>query len=85
MEYVARTANQLGQAFKSRRKQLRLSQTEVAAKAGLLQAQISVIESHDAKATVTTLYKALSALGLELVLREIGSATDPGKRSRAEW
>jgi HTH-type transcriptional regulator / antitoxin HipB len=70
MEYVARTAHQLGQVLKSRRKQLGLTQREVAVKVGLLQAQISVIESHDAKATVTTLYKALSALGLELVLRE---------------
>ncbi len=85
MEYVARTAHQLGKAFRSRRKQLGLSQSEVAATAGLLQTQISVIESHDAKATVTTLYKALSALGLELVLREIGGPQAPGRRSRTEW
>lgn len=70
MEYVARTAQQLGQVLKSRRKQLGLTQSEVAAKVGLLQAQVSVIESHDTRATVTTLYKALSALGLELVLRD---------------
>jgi transcriptional regulator with XRE-family HTH domain len=81
MEYVARTAHQLGQVLKSRRKQLGLTQREVAAKVGLLQAQISVIESHDAKATVTTLYKALSALGLELVLRD----SAPAPISTTEW
>jgi HTH-type transcriptional regulator / antitoxin HipB len=75
MEYVARTAHQLGQVLKSRRKQLGLTQREVAAKVGLLQAQVSVIESHDANATVTTLYKALSALGLELVLRDNAPAS----------
>jgi HTH-type transcriptional regulator / antitoxin HipB len=81
MEYVARTAHQLGQVLKSRRQQLGLTQSEVAAKVGLLQAQVSVIESHDARATVRTLYKALSALGLELVLRD--SASAPLKP--AEW
>lgn len=81
MEYVARTAHQLGQVLKSRRKQLQLTQREVAAKVGLLQAQVSVIESHDAKATVTTLYKALSALGLELVLRD----RPPALVNPTEW
>ena len=81
MEYVARTAHQLGQVLKSRRKQLGLTQREVAAKVGLLQAQVSVIESHDAKATVTTLYKALSALGLELVLRD----SAPSPVNLTEW
>ncbi|MGC1521887.1 MAG: helix-turn-helix domain-containing protein [Steroidobacteraceae bacterium] len=67
--------------LKIRRKQLGLTQREVATKVGLLQAQVSVIESHDAKATVTTLYKALSALGLELVLRDSAPApVDP-----TEW
>jgi HTH-type transcriptional regulator / antitoxin HipB len=81
MEYVARTAHQLGQALRSRRHQLGLTQSEVGAKVGLLQAQVSVIESHGAKATVTTLYKALSALGLELVLRD--NAPAPSKPP--EW
>jgi len=81
MEYVARTAHQLGQVLKNRRQQLGLTQSEVAAKVGLSQAQVSVIESHDARATVTTLYKALSALGLELVLRD----SVPASLKPAEW
>ena len=81
MEYVARTAHQLGQVLKSRRKELGLTQSQVAAKVGLLQAQVSVIESHDVKATVTTLFKALSAVGLELVLRDSVSTTS----KHTEW
>ena len=81
MEYVARTAHQLAQVLKSRRQQLGLTQSEVAAKVGLLQAHVSVIEAHDARATVTTLYKALSALGLELVLRD----SAPAPLKPGEW
>ena len=74
MEFVARTPGQLGQVLKNWRKQRGLTQRSVAAKVGLKQAQISVIESHDAKATVETLYKVLSALGLELMLRDKSSS-----------
>jgi len=70
MEYVARTPQQLGQVLKSCRKHRGLTQSAAGAKVGLKQSTISVIEEHDAKATVATLYKALSALGLELVLRD---------------
>jgi HTH-type transcriptional regulator/antitoxin HipB len=67
--------------LKNRREQLGLTQTEVAAKVGLLQAQVSVIESQDARANVKTLYKALSALGLELVLRD----SAPAALKPEEW
>ncbi len=70
MEQVARTAHQLGQLLKTRRKKLKLTQAELAQRMGIRQSQISVIEAQDARATVMTLYKALSALGLEMVLRE---------------
>lgn len=71
MEYVALTPQQLGQVLKSCRKTRRLSQSAVGSKVGVKQSQISVIEAHGAKATVETLYKVLSALGLELVVRDI--------------
>jgi HTH-type transcriptional regulator/antitoxin HipB len=74
MEYIARTPSQLGQVLKNWRKQRGLTQSAVAAKVGLKQAQISVIENHDVKATVETLYRVLSALGLELVLRDKSSS-----------
>jgi HTH-type transcriptional regulator / antitoxin HipB len=79
VEYVARTPQQLGQVLRSCRKKRRLTQRAAGSKVGVRQSQISVIEGHGAKATVETLYKVLSALGLELVLRDIGSpdATQP--------
>jgi HTH-type transcriptional regulator/antitoxin HipB len=74
MDYVARTPEQLGQILKNCRKQLKLTQSAVGSKVGLKQSTISAIEVHGANATVETLYKALSALGLQLVIRDKSSA-----------
>ena len=70
MDYVVRTPQQLGQILKACRKKRQLTQGMVGAKVGVRQAQISVIETHGADITVATLYRLLSALGLELVLRD---------------
>ncbi|MDP9142425.1 MAG: helix-turn-helix domain-containing protein [Pseudomonadota bacterium] len=82
MDYVARTPHQLGQVLKSCRQNRRLTQAAVGSKVGIRQSQISAIEGHGAKATVETLYKMLSALGLELVLRDLESAPDS---ATSEW
>jgi HTH-type transcriptional regulator/antitoxin HipB len=81
MEYVARTPEQLGQVLKSCRKLRGLTQSAVGSKIGIKQSRISEIEAHGAPATVETLYKLLSALGLALVLRD-KAAPDTRKR---EW
>ena len=81
MEYAARTPQQLGRVLKSCRKQRRLTQGEVGSKVGVRQSQISVIEEQGAKVTVETLYKVLSGLGLELVLRDIDAADS----KTSEW
>lgn len=81
MEYAALTPQQLGQILRSCRKKRRLTQSAVGSKVGVRQSQISVIEGHGAKATVETLYKVLSALGLELVLREVGTSDS----TQSEW
>ncbi len=70
MDYAARTPQQLGQILKASRKKQGLTQSEVGAKVGLRQAQISDIETRGADITVDTLYRVVSALGLELVLRD---------------
>lgn len=70
MYYAARTPQQLGQILKASRKKQGLTQSEVGAKVGLRQAQISDIETRGADITVDTLYRVVSALGLELVLRD---------------
>jgi HTH-type transcriptional regulator/antitoxin HipB len=70
MEAITRTPQQLGQALRARRAKLKLSQTEVGSKVGIKQDTVSVLEIHTPSSTIDTLFKALSALGLELVVRE---------------
>jgi HTH-type transcriptional regulator/antitoxin HipB len=77
VEHVARTPEQLGQVLKACRKNRRMTQAKVGAKVGVRQAQISSIETHGADITVDTLYRLLSALGLELVLRDIHARGTP--------
>jgi HTH-type transcriptional regulator/antitoxin HipB len=84
LDYVARTPAQLGPILKSIRAQHGLTQRDAGAKVGLKQSTVSAIESSSAHASVDTLYKLLSALGLELVVRDKPSEHGPvlGKR---EW
>lgn len=81
MEYVARTPQQLGQALKNCRQQRGLTQAAVGSKVGLKQSTVSVIEGHGSNSNIETLYKALSALGLELVLRDKASPDT----TQVEW
>ena len=81
METIARTPQQLGHALRSRRTKLKLSQAEVGGKSGIKQDTVSTLEIHTPSTTVETLYKVLSVLGLELVVREKASAT----RTDQEW
>lgn len=70
METIARTPQQLGQALRSRRTKLKLSQTDVGSGVGIKQDTVSALEIRTPSSTVETLYKALSVLGLELIVRE---------------
>jgi HTH-type transcriptional regulator/antitoxin HipB len=70
MDYVARTPKQLGQILQASRKRRELTQQAAANKVGLKQATISAAENNASGTSVETLYKLLSALGLELVLRD---------------
>lgn len=81
MEYVARTPQQVGQILKAARQQRALTQSATGARVGLKQSTISAIETHGANTTLETLYKALSALGLELVLRDKAAP----RTARTEW
>jgi HTH-type transcriptional regulator/antitoxin HipB len=75
METTTRTPQQLGQAVKARRTAMKLSQTAVGNKVGIKQNTVSVLEIHTPSSTIETLFKALSALNLELVIREKARAT----------
>ena len=74
MEQIARDAKQIGQALRRRRKALGLTQAEVGSKAQVRQETVSKLESGRPGATLHTTLAVLSALGLELVIRERSKA-----------
>lgn len=84
MDYVARSPAQLGQIIRNCRKRLDLSQQAAASKVGLKQSTVSSFEQDSSGASVETLYKLLSALGLELVVRE-PSAERQARGASQEW
>lgn len=86
MEIVARTPAQLGAAIKSARLRRGLTQTDAASNVGLQQKTVSALENVGARTTVDTLYKMLSALDLELVIREKnGGDRSEGNEAPREW
>lgn len=68
METIARTPLQLGNSIRERRRNLGLSQEQLAAKLGVRQKTVSDIES-SGTGRLDTLLRALGALNLELVVR----------------
>lgn len=82
MDYLARTPKQLAHVLRGHRRQKRLSQKEAGDRVGLLPKTISAIESEPDRSSLQSLFKLLSALELELVLREKGGA---GAIRKREW
>jgi HTH-type transcriptional regulator / antitoxin HipB len=70
MDYIARTPQQLGAVLKAARERQGLSQAKIGAKAGFAQSKISLIENYTVSTSIDILYKTVSALGLEIVLRD---------------
>lgn len=86
MDVVARTPAQLGAVLKSARIRRGLSQTDAASSVGLKQKTVSSLENIGARTSVETLYKMLSALGLELVIRDKDRGdTSARNQSPREW
>jgi HTH-type transcriptional regulator/antitoxin HipB len=75
------TPNQLGAIVAARRKQLGLSQAQVAARVGLSQNRLSVLEKNSAALTAKQMLALLNVLGLDLVVNERA----PGAGAKAEW
>ena len=71
---------QIGATLQGRRKQLKLSQTDVAGRLGLSQNRLSELESHPETLTVEQLLALLNALGLEMSLGERSAG-----KHKAEW
>lgn len=82
MDTVARTPGQIGPILRSRRQERGLTQAATAARVGLKQKVVSVVENDASRATLETLYKLLSALDLELVIRD---RRPPQARAKREW
>lgn len=78
----APTPEQLASVLRGQRRAIKLTQKQAAALVGLLPKTISALESDPERGSVGSLYKLLSALGLELVLQpKAGSIST----SVSEW
>ncbi len=85
MDYAIRTPAQLGQVLKGLRRDRRLTQAAVAARMGLVQSKVSTLEADPGKTSVDRFFRLLSALGMELVLREKGGTTNARGRKKPLW
>jgi HTH-type transcriptional regulator/antitoxin HipB len=81
MQYTITTLRQLGHVLAGFRKQMGMTQSELGARAGLLQKMISALEADPGRTSVARLFSILSALELELVLGEKRAAPAPHARA----
>lgn len=73
-EFFVKTPEQLGAILRGYRQQKGWTQKETGTKIGLAQNAISGIEAEPAKAGLARIFKVLSALELDLVVRPKGKA-----------
>jgi len=78
MEYHIHTPSQLATALKSGRKTRGMTQQLVASRVGLLPKTVSALENSPDTSSIESLFKLLSALGLEIILRTKDD-TPPGE------
>jgi len=69
MENYVSTPVQLGQILRDRRSSLRLTQYKAGQTVGLLPKTISALEISPEGSSISSLFKLLSALDLEIILR----------------
>lgn len=82
MDYPVRTADQLTHILRGVRRQKKMSQESVGAVIGLKQEAVSTLERTPGASSVDRLLSVLSALGLELVVRDVPKVDTT---SRGEW
>ena len=86
MKQLISTDKQLGHLLQGHRKAKGLTQEQLARKAGISQARLSVLELHPGRLTVERLIRIMGALGLEMTIQEktdAPSETDLARQS--EW
>jgi HTH-type transcriptional regulator/antitoxin HipB len=71
VDYPVRTPEQLGSVIKGFRAVREITQAELGRRTGLAQNAISEFERDPGKSSIRKLYRLLSALGLEIALREV--------------
>lgn len=69
MIYTVRTTHQLAMILQGCRKQAELSQKQASVKVGMLPKTISALEINPDNCSISSLFKLLSALDLEMVLQ----------------
>ena len=79
MNYTAFTPDQLGKVLRGQRKLQMLTQKDAAQAVGLLPKTVSRLELATETATIESLFKLLSALQLELVVRSKSQESTPGE------
>ena len=84
MEFIVANAAQLGPILQGWRTELGLTQQEVGDLVGLRQSAISSFEKNPSRASIERMFRILSALQLELTLREKRS-TQPQQADGLEW
>lgn len=80
MDYTTYTPKQLGQTLRGQRKSKQLTQKDTAKMVGLLPKTVSKLELATETATIESLFKLLSALQLDLLVRP----RSPGNQDK-EW
>lgn len=83
MENYIQTPAQLGQVLRARRSSLRLTQNKAGQTVGLLPKTISALEISPEGSSISSLFKLLSVLDLELILRP--KDFNPENLKKLEW
>ncbi len=73
-DYPIKTPRQLGAILQGYRQDQKLTQKDVGTKVGLAQNVVSLLEAAPERASFGRIFKLLSALDLELVVRPRGTA-----------
>lgn len=85
MQYVVRTPRQLGQVLRGFRSTRDLTQATLGTLIGMAQNEISDFERDAERATIRKLFRVLSGLGVELVLRDPSAPAPKSSRRASEW
>lgn len=77
MDYLIKTPAQLGPLLAGTRRQRKLTQAAAGAKVGLAQNAVSALETDASKASLDRIFRLLSALELDLVIRDRRAKAPP--------